>query len=436
MKDRDYLLEQFHIQPTTLRFVEEAEEEIKAQMNLHQEIGRYNAYKVLHAFLAAGVANRHFVGTTGYGYSDDGRSKLGEVFSHIFGAEAALVSPLISSGTHALSIALFGLLRPLDTMLSVTGRPYDTLTEVIGMDGATGGGSLADFAVKYQEIPLTTGGQVDLTRVLDALHLNPSIKMVYLQRSRGYAWRPTLCIEEIERVTKKVKEKYPDVWVVVDNCYGEFTEMREPTEVGVDLAVGSLIKNPGGGLAPTGAYFAGTQEAIDLVAQRLTCAGLGQEVGSYLAGYLPYFQGVYLAPKIVENAMMGAVLTARVFEKLGFQVFPSWDAARGDITQAVRLHSAEQLIALVQAVQAFSPVDSNAVPYPWDMPGYQDPVIMAAGAFIQGGSIELSADGPVREPYIAYMQGGLTYEQVKLALMGAIDKMQISTSGETGVQLV
>lgn len=419
----NFLLQEMGALPQAVRFVEQAQTEIESILGGFSKTAEYNAYKVLEAFRSTNVAARHFAPSTGYGYSDEGREKLAALFARIFRTETAIVSPLIASGTHAISIALFGLLRPLDTMLCVSGTPYDTLHSVIGLENEQGSGSLADYAIKYQQVDLLPAGQIDIQRTLDYLRLNKSIRMVYLQRSRGYAWRNSLGIRQIQELAEAVKQRHPQVYVVVDNCYGEFTEPLEPTEVGVDLIVGSLIKNPGGGLAPTGAYLAGTAECIDKCAARLTCAGIGTEVGSYLAGYLPYFQGIYLAPQAVGNALKGAALTAYVFQKLGYQTSPAYNQPRTDITQAVRLHNEEELLALVRAVQKASPVDSNVVPYPWDMPGYQHQVIMAAGTFIQGGSLELSADAPLREPYIAYMQGGLTFENVKLALMLALSDM-------------
>lgn len=418
MEIRDFLNTRYGISPSVADFVSQCEEELAPVFAGIEKAKQYNNLKVLNAFQESQVANRHFFGTTGYGYSDEGRDKLGEVFARIFGAEKAIVSPQVCSGTHALTIALFGLLRPLDAMLSITGRPYDTLLGVIGL-GQGGNGSLAEFSIKYLETELTHG-HIDVQRVLDMLHLNKNIKMVYLQRSRGYEWRPSIPVAEIGEAIQRIKERFPNVLAVVDNCYGEFTEPLEPTDVGADLIIGSLIKNPGGGIAPTGAYFAGRADCIDRVGERLTCPGIGTEIGSYLAGYLPYYQGIYLAPTIVATALKGAVLTSRVFQKLGYQVFPEFSQPRTDITQAIRFQTEEELVAYIRSVQDASPVDSHVTPYPWDMPGYQDQVIMAAGAFIQGGSIELSADAPIREPYIAYMQGGMTYEQVRLSVMLAI----------------
>ncbi len=425
MDTNAFLAQKYKITVDALNFVKKAEEDLKEVFAGFDETASFNTYKVLHAFKEANVQNRHFVGTTGYGYSDEGREKLGELFAQIFGAEAAFVSPQIASGTHAITIALFGLLRPLDTMLSITGKPYDTLAQVIGIGNNKASGSLADFAIKYQQVDLLPDSKINIQAVLDNLYLNKSIKMVYIQRSRGYEMRKSLTIAQIAEAIKAVKAKFPKMKVVVDNCYGEFTEDLEPTDVGADLMIGSLIKNPGGGLAPTGAYLAGTKECVDMAAGRLTCPGIGTEVGSYAYGYLPYYQGIYFAPSVVRNALKGAALTAYTYEKLGYKVLPRYNEPHPDITQAICMESETGLINLVRAVQKSSPVDANVVPYPWDMPGYEDPVIMAAGTFVQGGSIELSADGPVKPPYITYMQGGLTYENTKLAILCALSEMDL-----------
>lgn len=419
METYELLKENYGIEKNAYDYVMSAEKEVADILSTYDEISAYNSYKVLSAFKKTEVANRHFMPSTGYGYSDIGREKLGELFAEIFGAEAAIVTPNISSGTNALAIALFGILRPLDKMLCITGRPYDTLMNVIGCDeeNKTTTASLIDYAVRYEEVKLDVVGCIDLPRIMDILHLNKDIKVVYIQRSRGYARRPAITIEEIENVCSSIKARFPDVYIVVDNCYGEFTEKREPTEVGADLIVGSLIKNPGSGIAPTGAYFAGTKQAVDLIAERLTCPGIGAEIGSYNTTYLPYFQGIYFSPTIVGNALKGAVLAAYVYAGIGKDVYPKFDAKRSDITQMIIFDEEDELIDFIRNVQKASPIDSNVVPYPWDMPGYADKVIMAAGTFIQGNSIELSADAPIKKPYSAYIQGGLTMEQIKLSLM-------------------
>ena len=418
--DNEFILDSFGIDSRAVKKIEEAEAALQKQFRKIDEIAEYNQYKVIAAFRDMRVSARHFMGTTGYGNDDDGREKLGEVFASIFKCDAAIVSPLIASGTHAIAIGLFGLLRPLDTMLSITGEPYDTLATVIGLNDKEASGSLKDFAINFEKVDLQTDGSVNIPEVLDRIKLNPSIKIVYLQRSRGYEWRKALSIAEIERAIKAVKEKFPNMTVVVDNCYGEFTETREPAEVGADLIIGSLIKNPGGGFAYTGGYLAGTEKCIDMVSQRLTAPGIGSEVGSYIAGYLAFYQGIYMAPSIVKAALKGATLTSYVFSKHGYEVSPDYLDDRSDITQAIRMRGEDELITLIRAVQKAAPIDSYVVPYPSDMPGYESKVIMAAGTFMQGGSIELSADAPMRKPYTAYVQGGMTYENAKLALMIAL----------------
>ncbi len=414
------ILNSYGIASAAIKRVEEAETALTEQFKKIEKIAEYNQFKVISAFKENRVSTRHFMATYGYGNGDEGRDKLGEVFATIFGCEAAIVSPLIASGTHAIAIGLFGLLRPLDTMLSITGEPYDTLATVIGLSESDVSGTLKDYAINFDKVNLLDDETINIPEVLDRIRLNPSIKMVYIQRSRGYEWRRALPISEIERAIKAVKEKFPNMTVVVDNCYGEFTETKEPTEVGADLIIGSLIKNPGGGFAYTGGYLAGTEKCIDLVSQRLTAPGIGSEVGSYAAGYISYYQGIYMAPTIVKAALKGAVLTSYIFSSLGYDVSPRWDAHRSDITQALRMSSEDELVTLIRAAQKAAPIDSYVVPYPSDMPGYDSKVIMAAGTFMQGGSIELSADAPMRKPYTAYMQGGMTYENVKLANMIAL----------------
>ncbi|MBP3941630.1 MAG: methionine gamma-lyase family protein, partial [Christensenellaceae bacterium] len=309
-----------------------------------------------------------------------------------------------------------------DRFLSVTGTPYDTIRGVIGIEG-NADGSMKDFGIGYSEVALTSEGKMDIPAVMDALAADDTIKVVYIQRSRGYELRPSITIAEMEKLIAAVREKYPQICVAVDNCYGEFTEEKEPTEVGADIIMGSLIKNPGAGIAPSGGYIAGKKNYVEKIAGRFTAPGLGMEIGSYHSSYLPFFQGIYMAPHIVSQALMGVVLTAKVMEKLGYRVFPAYDAKRTDITQAVVFDTEEELVAFIRAVQKASPVDSNVVPYPWEMPGYEDPVIMAAGTFMQGGSIELSADAPIRKPYTAYMQGGMVYENVKLAVIFALEDL-------------
>ncbi len=375
------------------------------------EIERINTKKVLDSFKNHRVSARHFAPTTGYGYDDIGRDTLGEIFAEVLGAETALVRPQIASGTHALALCLFGILRPGDTLLSAAGKPYDTLEEIIGLTGERGTGSLKDLGVNYRQVELKDG-KPDLEAILNAL--TDEVKLVLIQRSRGYDWRPSLSVDEINEVIDKIHEKNPNAFVMVDNCYGEFTGVNEPR---ADIMAGSLIKNPGGGIAPTGGYIAGKKECVELVSYRLTSPGIGAEVGSYAASYQPFYQGLFMAPHIVCQALRVSTLFSRVFEILGYQVHPTYSDTRNDIIQAIKFEDKEKLISFVQNIQLNSPVDSEAVPEPWAMPGYQDEVIMAAGTFVSGASIELSADAPIRPPFIAYLQGGLTYTHGKIALM-------------------
>ena len=377
----------------------------------------YNTRKVISAFQKHRVSARHFAQTTGYGYDDIGRDTLGELIADALGVEFALVRPQIASGTHALALCLYGVLRPGDVMLSGAGKPYDTMEEVIGIAGEPGCGSLKDFGINYREVPLKDG-RMDIPAILE--NLTPDVKLVLLQRSRGYDWRPSLSVEELNAAIDAIHEKNPHTCVMVDNCYGEFTNCEEPH---ADLMAGSLIKNPGGGIAPTGGYIAGKKEFVDLVSYRLTSPGIGAEVGSYAASYQPFYQGLFQAPHTVAQAVKSAILTSRVFELLGFQVNPGYNDPRNDIIEAIRFEDDKKLIRFIQAIQFCSPVDAEAVPEPWAMPGYQDPVIMAAGTFVAGASVELSADAPIRPPYIAYLQGALTYAHGRIAVAGAVQLM-------------
>lgn len=376
-----------------------------------------NTHKIISAFQKHRVSARHFAPTTGYGYDDIGRDTLGELISEALGTECALVRPQIASGTHALALCLYGILRPGDTMLSAAGKPYDTLEEVIGVAGEAGCGSLKDFGVSYRQVEMK-GGALDIEGILSAL--TPEVKLVLIQRSRGYDWRPSLSVRQINEAIDAIHVKKSDVCVMVDNCYGEFTNCEEPK---ADLMAGSLIKNPGGGIAPTGGYIAGKQKFVELVSYRLTSPGIGAEVGSYAGSYQPFYQGLFQAPHTVAQAVKSAVLAARVFEKMGFEVNPRFDDPRNDIIEAIRFEDPAKLIRFCQCIQMCSPVDSEAVPEPWAMPGYQDPVIMAAGTFVSGASVELSADAPIRAPYIAYLQGALTYAHGRLATAGAVQVM-------------
>jgi len=378
------------------------------------EIEIYNTRKVISAFQKHRVSARHFAQTTGYGYDDIGRDTLGELLADALGVEFALVRPQIASGTHALALCLYGILRPGDVMLSGAGKPYDTMEEVIGIAGEPGCGSLKDFGVSYREVPLKDG-RMDIPAIIEAL--TPDVKLVLLQRSRGYDWRASLSVAELNEAIDAIHAKNPDVCVMVDNCYGEFTNREEPR---ADLMAGSLIKNPGGGIAPTGGYIAGKKKFVDLVSYRLTSPGIGAEVGSYAASYQPFYQGLFQAPHTVAQAGKSAILASRVFELLGFRVNPGYNDPRNDIIEAIRFEDDQKLIRFIQAIQFCSPVDAEAVPEPWAMPGYQDPVIMAAGTFVAGASVELSADAPIRPPYIAYLQGALTYAHGRIAVAGAV----------------
>ncbi len=404
---------------------------MRAEQELHEvfhgidSIEIINQNRVLAAFQAENVAQRHFAPTTGYGYADIGRDALERVFARVFATEEAIVRPQIVNGTHALFLALAGLLSPGDTMLSITGKPYDTLEQAIGIKDCLPG-SLCAFGIQYKELPLHENGNINTPAILDCLQKEKSIRVVYVQRSRGYAWREAFTCEALQAVFSAIRAQYKDCIIVVDNCYGEFTEEAEPSMVGADVVVGSLIKNPGGGLAPTGGYIAGTAACIERIEQRLTVPGIGREVGSYAGGYLPFYQGLFLAPHTTAQSLKTAVLFARIFENAGMKTLPRSDRKRADIIQALQFQTEAELIAFVQSIQRAAPVDSFVVPEPWDMPGYTSKVIMAAGTFIEGASIELSADAPIREPYIAYIQGALTYAHGKLAAMLAWDALQNS----------
>lgn len=401
-------------------WMEQAEERIEDRLKAVDKLIDANQWKVIQAFQKHKVSDYHFASSTGYGYNDRGREVLDLVYADVFGAEAALVRPHFASGTHTIGTALFGVLRPGDRLLYITGKPYDTLHKVIGTEG-DGRGSLGDWGVEYGEVPLAEGGRPDWAGIEASITANT--KVIGIQRSRGYDWRPSFSIEQIGEMVRFVKKLKPDVIVFVDNCYGEFTEAAEPTEVGVDLIAGSLIKNPGGGIAPSGGYIAGKQEYVDLAAYRLTAPGIGGEVGAMLGATRSMYQGLFLSPHLVGQAVKGSIFASAMFEKLGFETHPRWQDPRTDLIQAIRFTGPEHLIAFVQGIQKAAAVDSHVVPEPWDMPGYEHPVIMAAGTFIQGGSLELSADAPIREPYIAYMQGGLTYAHVKFGVLTAIQHL-------------
>lgn len=384
-----------------------------------EEIAEYNQLKVQSAFIEYGISESHFAPSTGYGYGDRGREVLDKVWARVFGAEDALVRHNFTCGTHTLATALFGVLRPGDKMLCVTGTPYDTIHNVIGISGS-GMGSLKDFGVEYAEVPLKND-RLDYEAIENAI--DDTVTMVYIQRSRGYELRPSLLIDEIEKVVKLAKAKKPDVIVMVDNCYGEFVQTKEPTDVGADLIAGSLIKNAGGGIAQTGGYIAGRSDLVEKCAYRLTTPGLGKEVGATLGLNRELFMGLFHAPHAVGEALKSAVYISALFDSFGYDTTPAYDAERGDIVQSLGLENPESLVAFCQGVQSGSPIDSFLSPEPWDMPGYDSKVVMAAGAFTLGSTIELSADAPIREPYYAWIQGGLNFHSAKICAMLAAQKM-------------
>ena len=406
---------------TAEELIAKSESQLTEKFKIADEISEFNQEKVLKAFNKHGIALRHFNGTTGYGYGDDGRFALGDVFADSLGAEAGIVSPALLSGTHALTVALFGVLRTGDAVLCVSGMPYDTIRGVIYGEG---NGSLKDYEISFDCVELTTDGKFDKQSIKTEIErLGDKLKMVYLQRSRGYELRDAFTTEEIGDICRYVRSCGFNGCIFTDNCYGEFVEKNEPCDVGADVAVGSLIKNPGGGLAPTGGYIVGKAQYIDKIGRRLTAPSIGNEVGSYAYGYRLFYQGLFLAPHTVNQAIKGSLLIGKCMETLGYENFPKLDKTPADITRAIRFDTAQQLCAFIQSVQEASPVDSFVTLEPWDMPGYDSKVIMAAGCFVEGSSIELSADAPVKEPYTAYFQGGLTYEHCKYALKKILAKL-------------
>ncbi|MCA0148496.1 methionine gamma-lyase family protein [Rossellomorea vietnamensis] len=400
--------------------VTKVEAEIKDIHKKIDERSESNQFNVLRAFQKHRVSDSHFIPSTGYGYDDTGRDTLESIYADVFGGEAGLVRPQIISGTHAISIALFGILRPGDELVYITGKPYDTLEEIVGSRGK-GTGSLKDFHIDYQSVDLDESGKVDFEKV--ATTITTKTKMVGIQRSKGYANRPSFTIKEIKEMIDFIKEIDPGIVVFVDNCYGEFVEVKEPCHVGADLMAGSLIKNPGGGLAKTGGYIVGKKEYVEACSFRMTSPGIGAEAGASLYSLQEMYQGFFLAPHVVAQSLKGAVFTSALLTGLGMNTDPSPHARRTDLIQSVQFDDREKMIAFCQAIQSASPINSHFTPYPNYMPGYEDDVIMAAGTFIQGASIELSADGPIRPPYIAYVQGGLTYSHVKIAVCSAVDNL-------------
>ena len=408
------------INESTWNLIEQEEQNIKNELNEVDKVCTYNSLKVLKAFQNNKVSEVHFNETTGYGYNDIGRETIENIYKEIFNAEDALVRGQFISGSHALTVALFAILRPNDTLLSITGKPYDTLDQVIGIE--ENNSSLKSFGVNYEQIDLIND-DFDYEKIKETI-TNKKIKLIEIQRSKGYSTRKSITLDKVEKVIKLIKEIDKDVIIMIDNCYCEFVTEKEPTEVGADLVVGSLIKNLGGGIAPNGAYIVGKKELIELCAERLTLPGEGKEVGPTLGINKQFLQGLYLAPRVVSNALKTAILTSKVLETLGYQVEPKYNDKRADIVQNIVFEDENKLIKYCQGIQSGSAIDSYVVPQPWEMPGYTDKVIMAAGAFTQGSSIELSCDGPIRPPYIAYQQGSLTYEYGKIGLAKAIQKLE------------
>lgn len=420
-KIAEFLEKNYGISEDILKMAVKAEEDLKDRFAEMDLITEYNQYKVLNAMQKNRLSEAHFVGTTGYGYNDIGRDTLEQIYADVFHTEAGLVRPQVISGTHALTVAIAGNVRPGDEIYSPVGLPYDTLQGVIGIRPEKG--SLAEYGVTYSQTELLPDGSFDYDGIREALK-NEKIHLIEIQRSRGYAWRESYTVERLGELISFVKELRPDVVCMVDNCYGEFVETIEPTDVGADLCVGSLIKNPGGGIAPIGGYIVGKQEYVDNAAYRLTAPGMGREVGPTLGVTPALIQGLFMAPQVVCGSVKGAMFAARLFENIGIEVLPSSDSKRGDIVQSIKMESAEKVIAFCEGIQKGAPVDSYVTPEPWAMPGYDSDVIMADGSFIQGASIELSADGPIKPPYIVYMQGGLSWHHAKIGIMIGLQTMK------------
>lgn len=414
------MYEEEGISEETVYLCEEAEKDVKKVFEKIEEVESYNSLKVLHAFHKNQISEMHFGSTTGYGYGDVGRDAIENVYKDIFKAEDALVRTQFISGSHALTVTLFGLLRPGDTLLSITGKPYDTLDEVIGIK--ENASSLKSFGVLYEQIDLIEN-DFDIKSIIQKLQ-EKKIKVIEIQRSKGYSTRKSISLDKVEKVIREIRKINTDVIIMIDNCYCEFVGKKEPIEIGADIAVGSLIKNLGGGIAPNGAYVVGRKDLIHLISERLTVPGEGKEVGPSLGMNKSLLQGIFLAPSVVASALKTAVLASRTLEKLGYQVEPKYDEERTDIVQNIIFNNPDDLIHYCEGIQMASPIDASAVPIPWDMPGYDDKVIMAAGTFTGGSSIELSCDGPIRPPYIAYMQGSLTYSYGKLGVMKAVERLE------------
>lgn len=408
------------IDPNLLERAEKIEEKVQPYFKKAEDIAFYNQRKVLKAFRDNKVSDFHLTGTTGYGYDDSGRDTLEQVYADVFGAERCLVRGQIVSGTHAIAISLFGVLRPGDELMYITGEPYDTLASIVD-GGEEDTGSLKDYGIDYQHIDLLEDGSVDFEKV--EKQISDKTRVIGIQRSKGYSDRPSFTIAEIDEMVRRVRQMKEDVIIFVDNCYGEFVETMEPTELGVDLMAGSLIKNPGGGLVRTGGYVAGKEELVERCAYRMTSPGLGSESGASLDTLLEMYQGFFLAPHVVSQAVKGAIFTSALLEDFGMTTTPHYTAERTDLIQSVSFDTPEQMIGFCQMIQENSPINAHYTPVPSYMPGYTDDVIMAAGTFIQGSSIELTADGPIRPPYTAYVQGGLTYEHVKAAVLASVEKL-------------
>ena len=416
------MMESYNIKPHVFELYKKALNDVEEQFKIYDEIREYNQLKVLNAFQEERISDMHFTNSSGYGYDDIGRDTLDKVYARIFNTESALVRPHFVNGTHAIGCALMGNLKTGDTMVCITGAPYDTLHNIIGISGKENIGSLKEYGVNYKQVDLKNG-TFDTEKIIEVLKEDLTIKLVHIQRSTGYGWRKSFLVSEIGEVISKIKEIRSDVCVFVDNCYGELIDKIEPTDVGADLVAGSLIKNLGGGIAPTGGYIAGKAKYVEQAAYRLTTPGIGGECGSTFGVMRQLYQGLFLAPHIVMEALKGAVFCSRIMEIAGFEVLPKYSDKRSDIIQAIKFNDRENLIKFCKGIQKGSPIDSYVECEPWAMPGYNDEVIMAAGAFIQGSSIELSADAPIREPYIAYLQGGLTFDHAKIGILISLNNI-------------
>ncbi|EJT6500142.1 methionine gamma-lyase family protein [Clostridium perfringens] len=418
----ELLKKQYGFTDETIKLYNQAIIDVENEFKIYDEIREYNQLKVLKAFQEERISDNHFTNSTGYGYGDIGRDTLDLVYARIFNAEKALVRPHFVNGTHALGTALFGNLRPGDTILAVTGSPYDTLHSVIGISGEENIGSLKEYGVNYKQVDLVDG-KINIEKALEMIKEDESIKLIHMQRSTGYGWRNAFQVKELGEAIKAIKELREDLIVFVDNCYGEFIDIIEPTDIGADLIAGSLIKNIGGGIASTGGYIVGKEKYVEQASYRLTVPGIGAECGCTFGVMKDFYQGLFLAPHVAIEALKGAIFCARIMELAGFEVLPKYNDKRSDIIQAIKFNDKEKLIKFCKGVQYASPIDSFVECEPWAMPGYSDEVIMAAGAFIQGSSIELSADAPIREPYIAYLQGGLTFDHAKIGVLIALNNI-------------